>query len=167
MRWEAGTWTAAGSGGIARTGRRVSPRVHDESMSMAGSRTGESFDALDVHTATGLWRVSSSGSTVYYLDLDNGLVVRARGAGSGRFAFDDVWTRLVDVICYDTTSGAPEPGTVRVGTRARYRFDPGPDWPDIEWRLQRIVTEIVRVDPGHAATVRRSYPVSPEGPAPQ
>lgn len=108
-------------------------------------------------TARGMWRLASASTTVYFLDLEEHAVVRARGAGSVRFPFDDQWAHLVDVICYDLATGVPESDVIRLGGRPRYRFDPGPTWPDVEWRLQRAVTSIELVEPAAAESLRASF----------
>ncbi|MFF1530282.1 hypothetical protein [Cellulomonas sp. NPDC058312] len=120
-------------------------------------RSQHSTGTLEVKRATGLWRIASAGSTEYYLDLDDHRVVRARGSGSGRFPFDNQWTSLIDVICNDIDTGIPEPDVIRIGGRPRYRFDPDPSWPDVEWRLQRIVTVIERITGADAAAIRARF----------
>ncbi len=121
----------------------------------------ENVQSLQVTTEHGMWRIASASTTVYYLDLDLQAVVRARGVGSVGFLFDDEWAHLVDVICYDPLTGIPESDVIRVAGRPRYRFDPGPDWPDVEWRLQRNVISIERVEPTTAAVLRASFVPTP------
>ena len=83
-----------------------------------------SVEVLHLSRASGMWRIASAGTTVYYLDLDRDLIVRARGAGSVRFVFDDRWCHLVDVLSYDLDTGEPEPDVIRVGGRPRVHVRP-------------------------------------------
>lgn len=116
-----------------------------------------SVEVLHLNCSVGMWRIASAGTTVYYLDLDLGMMVRARGEGSVRFVYDDQWCRLVDVLSYDLTTGETEPDVVRVGDRPRYTFDPGPEWPQLEWQWQRTVTTIEPVAAGDAPGLRRRF----------
>lgn len=117
-------------------------------------------EVLHVPEERGMWRIGSAGTTYYLLDLDRGAVVRVRGAGSGRFPFDDRWNRLLDVTSWDLGTGTPEAGVVRVGGRPRYTFDPDPTWPSEEWRWQRIVTSIQRIPPEPADRLRSELAAS-------
>ena len=116
-----------------------------------------SVEVLHLSRSVGMWRIASPGTTVYYLDLDLGMIVRARGAGSVRFVFDDRWCHLVDVLSYDLITGEPKRAIVRVGDRPRYTLDPGPEWPQLEWRWQRTVTTIEAVADGDVLDVRRRF----------
>lgn len=112
---------------------------------------------LDALQDEGMWKICSDGPTCYYLDLDLRAVVRVRGDGSGRFAFDNTWCRLIDVASWDPASESLEQGVIRVGGRPRYTFDPDPTWPSEEWRLQRIVTAIEGVPPDEATRLRARF----------
>ena len=75
---------------------------------------------LDVSTGRGVWAVRSLSRTVYYLDLDAGLVMRARGRGSASFPFDGEWVPLVEVSTRSKSPGVAGSGQVRVGERPKY-----------------------------------------------
>ena len=119
---------------------------------------------LDVAHATGVWVVRSTSNTVYYLDLDRGRLMRARGAGSPSFPFDDQWVPLVEVTSRDDLLRPLRTGEVRVGERPEYLTDPGGGVVDYEWRIQRAVTAIERVTDDEAAALRERAPDGPDSP---
>lgn len=110
-------------------------------------------EALDLHTAKDVWAVRSASSTVYYLDLDRGLLLRARGAGSAAFAFDDQWVPLVGVTSRDESMRPVRTGEIRVGERPEYLTDPDGGLADYQWRIQRVVTAIEPVGAEEAASL--------------
>ncbi|WP_147794210.1 hypothetical protein [Cellulomonas sp. Y8] len=126
--------------------------------------TAPALLTLTITQASGMYRISSAGTTKYYLDLGSEhLVVRACGAGSGRFPFDNEWSTLLSVSSYNLSTRHLDHGTIRVGERPRYTFDPGPTWPDHEWRWQRIVESIELLPPHEAATTRTQFPRALQG----
>lgn len=122
-----------------------------------GPVASERLADLDLHRASGMWRISSDGTTVYFLDLDRNAVVRVPGDDAPRFPFDKMWAPLVHVVSYNVATATAEPGVVRIGLRPRYTFDPGPQWPSEEWRIQRSVTAIELVAPAEAEHLRAQY----------
>lgn len=90
----------------------------------------------------GLWAVRSTSATVYFLDLDNQLLLRAPGPGSSTGPFDGIWVHLVSI------ESATDEGVVAVGRRHRYTMDPDPGGPgDLLWWIPRAVTAIDPVSP--------------------
>lgn len=110
-------------------------------------------EALDLHAAKGVWAVRSASRTVYYLDLDRGLLMRARGVGSAVFAFDDQWAQLVGVTSRDQSLRPVRLGEIRVGERPEYLTDPDGGLADYQWRIQRVVTAIEPVGVDEAAAL--------------
>jgi hypothetical protein len=99
--------------------------------------------------ATGTWAVRSASATVYYFDLDAGLLLRQPGEGSSRGPFDGVWVPLVSV------EAPGENNVVQVGRRHRYTLDPDPGGRgDYIWWIQRTVTAIDPVTPGEKPSGR-------------
>src|SRR5665647_1920333 len=60
----------------------------------------------------GVWCVRSAGSTVYWVDLDRGRLLRVPGDGSSTGPYDGVWVPLVSVE------------RLAIGERPRYLTDP-------------------------------------------
>ena len=118
-------------------------------------------EALDIATSNGVWVVRSSSKTVYYLDLDRGLLMRVRGAGSAVFAFDGQWVPLVGVTSRDESPRPVHPGEIRVGERPEYLTDPDGGLADFQWRIQRVVTAIEPVGADEAASLGVPAPDSP------
>ena len=114
--------------------------------------------------ATGVWVVRSTSNTVYLLDLDRGRLMRARGAGSPEFPFDDQWVPLVEVTSRDELLRPVRTGEVRVGERPEYLTDPGGGLVAFEWRIQRVVTVIERVADEEAAALRELAPDGQDSP---
>ena len=132
---------------------------------MSGDKSSNGgVERLDVTRAEGLWAVRSESTTVYYVDLDRGRLLRARGAGSQRFDFDDEWVKLVQVSSRDELSGTVQNGEVRVGARPRYLTDPLPTALSYQWRLQREVTSIERVTEEEADALRERTPEGSDSP---
>lgn len=117
-------------------------------------------DSLDIATSSGVWVVRSSSRTVYYLDLDRGLLMRARGEGSQAFPFDDEWVQLVGVTSRDESLRPVSPGEVRVGERPEYLTNPDGELADYQWRVQRVVTAIEPVGADEAAALGALAPDS-------
>lgn len=120
-------------------------------------------EALDLHAAKGVWVVRSASRTVYYLDLDRGLLMRARGEFSQVFPFDDEWVQLVRVTSRDESLRPVRLGEIRVGERPEYLTDPEGGLADYQWRIQRVVTAIEPVGVDEAAAL--GVP-APDGPGP-
>lgn len=93
--------------------------------------------------AGGVWAVRSASATVYYVDLDRGMLLRQPGVGSSTGPYDGCWIRLLSVAQVDET-GMGETGVIRVGRRHKYDMDPGGLSP-YRWWLQRAVTSIETV----------------------
>lgn len=116
---------------------------------------------------TGLWAVSSSSRTVYYLDLGGlddcarlgpartvelgALLLRSPGPGSSTGPWDGCWLALVSVEDGETQ------GRASVGRRHLWTMDPGGSDPFIWW-LQRTVTAIRRVEAGDRPPGRAPRP---------
>lgn len=104
--------------------------------------TAPHVDMLVLAEGTGVWAVRSTSRTVYFLDLDAGLLLRERGPSSMPGPGDGRWVPLVSVeaLAYANV------GVVRVGDRHRYLFDWDPEGADLGFWIQRTVTSIDYVE---------------------
>lgn len=92
---------------------------------------------LVLASASGLWVVTSTSATRYYLDLDAGLLLRQPGDLSATGPFDGTWVHLVQVTNLNGT------GVVQVGFRHKYDLDPDRGGSgDYIWWVQRLATGI-------------------------
>ena len=113
---------------------------------------------LKLASATGVWAVRSGSPSFYLIDADRGRLMRVWGGeGSGQFAFDGEWVRLVDVTSHRSGREAPRPG-VRVGERPRYLTDPVGGFAPYQWRLQREVTAIEPISAQEVAALTAAGP---------
>jgi len=98
----------------------------------------------------GVWVVRSASPTVYFVDLNDMLLLRQPASHTTaeqlRGPFDGSWVPLTSVISWDVEG--VEHGVLRVGARHRYDTDPDPNGVgDYRWWLQRMATEIDSVPP--------------------
>ncbi|PVU82923.1 hypothetical protein DDP54_07800 [Cellulomonas sp. WB94] len=118
------------------------------------TRLRAQVDALDLATATGVWAIRSESSTVYFVDLDRGCLMRARGKDSQVFPYDDQWLPLIEVSSHDSSQRPGRLGVVRVGERPRWLTDPRGGAGAYEWRLQRTITAIEPVTEEQVVALR-------------
>lgn len=89
----------------------------------------------------GVWRLTSSSSTVYFIDLDRRRLLRQRGAGSPRGEFDGVWVPLVSFnVVHEETE------MLRVGARMYLLTDPLGGGFDYRYWIPRTCTGLQPVD---------------------
>ena len=102
------------------------------------------LDHLDLNVAIGLYRITSAGPTMYYLDLDSKphLCMRSPRPGTrSRGLTDGMWAPLLRVRSL-AADGSGTAGFVRVGERPYWELNAGDQ---IVWWIQRQVTAITPV----------------------